>query len=367
MDRFAVPAVALAGLIYRERTLPFQASLRASVVIPGDTEIPGSAEKPELMVMDDAPGLVTSRAFAEAVVAKIGAGVTAGQVQADLSSSRYSRLLSITATDGDANKVKTIAGAAGDVLPAMVNQYLVADPAKPAAVQTIDPVSEPTRSRANAKLLIAAVPASRLSPEHFSRSSSKLPLAYAGNRRRAERKSRILWRTTSRVTSGATATNPYPNADDLKDLGTVHEMLASQGVGSIMTGFDMTELAAAVYARGWTYSIDRTGSDFRATVAQPGGDRDQFRAVGSGGRWKLRSRLRSPKPLPSSSVLSNRQPASVPASVCAMERGSFEPLEVLRERLPRSCGLLVSSAGTPGYWTILPFLYSTSRTCCSGS
>jgi capsular polysaccharide biosynthesis protein len=151
-----VPAIALAGLIYRERTLPFQATLRASVVIPGDTEIPGSAEKPELMVMDDAPGLVMSRVFADAVAAKIGAGVTAGQVQADLSSSRYSRLLSITATDGDANKAKTIAGAAGDVLPAMINQYLVADPAKPAAVQIIDPVSEPTRSRANVKLLIAA-------------------------------------------------------------------------------------------------------------------------------------------------------------------------------------------------------------------
>jgi len=56
-----------------------------------------------------------------------------------------------------------------------------------------------------------------------------------------------------------------------------------------MTGFDMTELAAAVYARGWTYSIDRTGSDFRATVAQPGGDRDQFRAVGIG--WSLEASL----------------------------------------------------------------------------
>jgi capsular polysaccharide biosynthesis protein len=151
-----VPAIALAGLIYRDRTLPYQAALRASVVIPGDTEIPGSAEKPELMVMDDAPGLVTSRAFAEAVAAKIGAGVTADQVQADLSSSRYSRLLSITATDDDSDKAKTIATAAGDVLPAMINQYLVADPTKPATVQIIDPVSAPTRSRANAKLLIAA-------------------------------------------------------------------------------------------------------------------------------------------------------------------------------------------------------------------
>lgn len=151
-----VPAIALAGLIYRDRTLPYRATVRASVVIPGDTEIPGSAEKPELMVMDDAPGLVTSRAFAEAVAAKMGAGVTADQVQRDLNASRYSRLLSITATDGNAVNAKTIAATAGAVLPAMINQYLVADPAKPATVQIIDPVSAPTRSRANAKLLILA-------------------------------------------------------------------------------------------------------------------------------------------------------------------------------------------------------------------
>jgi hypothetical protein len=71
----------------------------------------------------------------------------------------------------------------------------------------------------------------------------------------------------------------------LKDLGAVHETLASHGVGSVETGFDMTGLAAAVYARGWSYSIDRTGADFRATVAQPSGERDQFRAVGIG--WSL--------------------------------------------------------------------------------
>ena len=79
-----VPAIAVAGLIYRDRTLPYQSTLRASVVIPGDTETPGNAEKPELMVMDDAPGLLTSRAFAEAVAAKIGSGITVGDIQAAL-------------------------------------------------------------------------------------------------------------------------------------------------------------------------------------------------------------------------------------------------------------------------------------------
>jgi capsular polysaccharide biosynthesis protein len=151
-----VPLVALAAMIYRDRTLPYQSTLRASVVFTGDTEIPGNAEKPELMVMDDAPGLVTSRAFAEAVAAKTGAGVTVADVQASLGASRYSRLLSITATNDDAARAKTIATAAGDVLPEMVNQYLVANPATPATVQIIDPASEPTRSRPHQKLIILA-------------------------------------------------------------------------------------------------------------------------------------------------------------------------------------------------------------------
>lgn len=149
-----VPVVALAAMIYRDRTLPYQSTLRASVVIPGDTEIPGNAEKPELMVMDDAPGLVTSHAFAATVAAKIGAGFTASEVQASLGASRYSRLLSITATNGDATRAKTIVTAAGDVLPGMVNQYLVANPATPATVQIIDPASEPTRSRPHQKLIM---------------------------------------------------------------------------------------------------------------------------------------------------------------------------------------------------------------------
>ena len=151
-----VPAVTLGGLIYRDRTLPYQSMLRASVVIPGDTEIPGNAEKPELMVMDDAPGLVTSHAFAEAVAAKLGQGMTADRVQTALSSTRYSRLLSITATGDDAAATQAIATAAGEVLPAMINQYLVASPSTPATVNVIDPASEPSRSRSNQTLLIVA-------------------------------------------------------------------------------------------------------------------------------------------------------------------------------------------------------------------
>ena len=50
-----------------------------------------------------------------------------------------------------------IAESAASVLPSVVNQFLVADPADPATVQIIDPPGEPTRSRPNQILIIAVL------------------------------------------------------------------------------------------------------------------------------------------------------------------------------------------------------------------
>jgi hypothetical protein len=88
---------------------------------------------------------------------------------------------------------------------------------------------------------------------------------------------------------GAIATNPYPNEEDLKDLGSAHEVLAQHGVGSAETGYALSVLAAAIYARGWSYDIDRTGGDFRATVNQSGEDNGRFQTVGMG--WSLEAAL----------------------------------------------------------------------------
>src|SRR5689334_19071343 len=53
-----VPVVMVPLLFVKARTQPFQSSLRASVLLPGDTETPGNSERPELMVMDDLPSLI---------------------------------------------------------------------------------------------------------------------------------------------------------------------------------------------------------------------------------------------------------------------------------------------------------------------
>lgn len=155
-----VPAIVLPLLVLRARTQPFQTTLQAVVLIPGDTEIPGNSERPELMVLDDLPTLVSSQVFAQAVAEDLaGRGQDTGveAVRGALSASRYSRVLTIAVTHDDADTAKSIAESAAAVLPRVVNQYLVADQAKPATVQIIDPPGEPTRSRPNQGLVIVAL------------------------------------------------------------------------------------------------------------------------------------------------------------------------------------------------------------------
>ena len=51
--------------------------------------------------------------------------------------------------------------------------------------------------------------------------------------------------------------NSYPNAHDLKDLAQAHVLLATHGIPSGAASYDMATLAAAVYAHGWSYRINR--------------------------------------------------------------------------------------------------------------
>lgn len=144
-----VPVVAAAALLWRTWTTPYQTTVRATVLIPGDTEIPGSAERPELMVLDDLPPLVDSRAFAEGVHAALGeTSLTVEDVRAALSGERYSRVLTVRVTRESADEARAIGEAVAASLPELINHYLVAEgSSEPATVRIIDPPGDPTRSR----------------------------------------------------------------------------------------------------------------------------------------------------------------------------------------------------------------------------
>jgi capsular polysaccharide biosynthesis protein len=144
-----VPVLVAGLLAWQARTASYQTVVRATVLIPGDTEIPGSAERPELMVLDDLPPLVASRAFAEGVHAALGeTALSVEDVHRALSGERYSRIVTVRVTHQSAEQAKVIAGAVARALPDLVNQYLMADASpQPATVRVIDPPGEPARSR----------------------------------------------------------------------------------------------------------------------------------------------------------------------------------------------------------------------------
>jgi len=143
-----LPLVAVTATYLFQRNESYQSTVRATVLIPGDTEDPGSSERPELMVLDDLPPFIRSHAFASDVHAAIdGATLTVDQVQSTLDASRYSRVLTIYVTSENEQEVAEIAAAAESVLPDSINSYLMPDDGSLATIRIIDPPSTPSRDR----------------------------------------------------------------------------------------------------------------------------------------------------------------------------------------------------------------------------
>src|SRR5215211_1100628 len=138
-----IPVIILAALTVRNLTAEYQASFRATILLPGDTEVPGSAERPELMILDDLGPVVESRAFAEIMAAN--ASLSIEEIEGALSATRYSRVATITAKSGDRDKARRLAEAAAVALPMAVNELMVAQGGQQATVNVIDPPDDPTR------------------------------------------------------------------------------------------------------------------------------------------------------------------------------------------------------------------------------
>jgi capsular polysaccharide biosynthesis protein len=141
------PGLILAALAIRNVTAPYQTSFRASVLLPGDTEVPGSSERPELMILDDLGPIISSQAFAQMVAEN--AGLPVGEVDGHLSVDRYSRIATITAKADDRTTSRQMADAASNVLGSAVNSLMVADGGQAATVQIIDPPGSTSRGDPN--------------------------------------------------------------------------------------------------------------------------------------------------------------------------------------------------------------------------
>jgi capsular polysaccharide biosynthesis protein len=141
------PGLILAALAIRNVTAPYQTSFRASVLLPGDTEVPGSSERPELMILDDLGPIISSQAFAQMVAEN--AGLPVDEVDGHLSVDRYSRIATITAKADDRTTSRQIADAASNVLASAVNSLMVAEGGQAATVQIIDPPRSTSRGDPN--------------------------------------------------------------------------------------------------------------------------------------------------------------------------------------------------------------------------
>jgi hypothetical protein len=83
--------------------------------------------------------------------------------------------------------------------------------------------------------------------------------------------------------------DPQPTDDEAARLLEIHQRLTDLGVASRDGAYDLSLLAAAVYARGWSYRIDRAGGDFQATIVRSGDNQRQFQASASG--WSMDAAL----------------------------------------------------------------------------
>jgi capsular polysaccharide biosynthesis protein len=157
-----VPIVVLLGTVIASSSQPYVATIRAEVLLPGDTEETGDAEKPELMIMDDAPIVVTSPAFVDLAYAQLdtplggGTTLTEDDVQDSLSATRYSRILEIEVSRDDPESALAIGQAVANVLPDAINSLMV-HPGEPSATVNMLEIPEEALQDAESRRLLLVV------------------------------------------------------------------------------------------------------------------------------------------------------------------------------------------------------------------
>ncbi len=139
-----MPALVLGISLVLLTTSPYVASLRATVLIPGDTQQTGNAERPELMVLDDVTQLVTSPVFATAVAAQMlqsspQFALSADQIQDSLSADYYSRIVSVRANREDDQEALAIVETVRLIFQDQINSFLIATGAQPATIRVVEP------------------------------------------------------------------------------------------------------------------------------------------------------------------------------------------------------------------------------------
>lgn len=94
------------------------------------------------------------------------------------------------------------------------------------------------------------------------------------------------------------STDEYPNDTERAALLSAHATLSEYGVAPGPQGYDLSTIAARVYASGWAYSIDRLGPQFRAEIRPGTEDIHTFHVVELGWTAEVAMALALVKALP---------------------------------------------------------------------
>ena len=161
-----VPAIVLGVSLLLQSQSPWVATFRVSVIIPGDTSDPGSAERPELQVLDDVPQLVTSPTFANGVAAELAevdpsVNLMPDQIQAALSADYYGRIVTVRSSRPDERGALALAEATRLVLTDQINFFLIPEGGQPATVRLIQPTTGSRDSPATTGIRAARLDARR--------------------------------------------------------------------------------------------------------------------------------------------------------------------------------------------------------------
>lgn len=141
-----VPALVLGISLVLLSTAPSVATIRVYVLIPGDTQEPGTAERPELMVLDDIPQLVRTPVFAQAVLIQLQQAspdyvLPASDIQSSLSADYYSRIVTFRATRPDEQEARALIEAVRAIIEREINATLIADGGLQATVRLVEPTT----------------------------------------------------------------------------------------------------------------------------------------------------------------------------------------------------------------------------------
>lgn len=155
-----LPVIVLLGTLIASSSQPYVATVKAEILLPGDTEDTGDAERPELMIMDDAPVVMTSQRFVALVQAQLDSPIGSGpslsddEIKDSLSATRYSRVLEIRVERDDQDEALAIGQAVASVLPDAVNNLMVADGAAKATVNILENPEQALQDAESRRLLL---------------------------------------------------------------------------------------------------------------------------------------------------------------------------------------------------------------------